>query len=35
MKRLVIKGGHLIDPSAGIVGFYDIYVSDGPVEYIR
>jgi dihydroorotase len=35
MKRLVIKGGHLIDPSAGIDGFYDIYVSDGLVEDIR
>ncbi len=35
MKRLLIKGGRLIDPLAGIDGLYDIYVADGLVEDIR
>ncbi len=35
MKKLIIKNGRLIDPSSGIDGLYNIYVTDGRVESIK
>jgi len=34
MPSLVIKGGHLVDPSQGINGAYDLLIEDGRVKRI-
>ncbi|MBW7956598.1 MAG: dihydroorotase [Deltaproteobacteria bacterium] len=35
MNRLIIKGGRLIDPAAGIDGLYNIYVMGGRVASVK
>ncbi len=35
MKRLVIKGGRVLDPSAGIDGVYNIYVMGGRIASVK
>ncbi|MFQ5354355.1 MAG: dihydroorotase [Thermodesulfobacteriota bacterium] len=35
MKKLLIKGGRLIEPESGIDGICNIYVRDGRIESIR
>ncbi|WKZ31640.1 MAG: dihydroorotase [Thermodesulfobacteriota bacterium] len=35
MNRLIIKGGRLIDPAAGIDGLYNIYVMGGRIASVK
>ena len=32
--NVLIRGGHLIDPAAGIDGIYDVLVQDGVVKEV-
>ena len=34
VMNLLIRGGHLIDPAAGIDGIYDVLVQDGVVKEV-
>ncbi len=35
MKRLIIRGGRVIDPAGGVDGLLDIYVSGGRIEALK
>ncbi len=35
MKRLLIRGGRLIDPTSGLDGLYDIYVDGGRISDVK
>lgn len=35
MERLIIKGGHVIDPASGLDGLYNIYIMSGRIASVK